>query len=346
MLSPIALRQTATGWSFASEAALEHFVWEHLQNLLGLTPLKSQYSSNGEICDILAVSQDKALTILELKNVEDRYLIQQLTRYYANLLAEKPFPTAIDYTQPVRLIGIAPTYHRHNLIDQEHSKLPIALLQFAVLQEQEVFNFRLQTAQQVLLSTYAIPYLPIALPAIANVPEPPDLLLMWLGGCTQAEQEGFLRVRSKLLACHPRIKEWVEQKSLHYGSGKSKLCAEILFHQKAQKPILFLWLPTPITYSLSLNRKLMLGRLRLWTEGETISHVGHVPEGWGKMRTKAEWEQLPPEKRPHMMESMSSRSRTPVEVESYFRCWDAAVKPDYWEALSGLAVKHWLERFG
>lgn len=91
MLSGTALCQTATGWHFASEAALEKFAWEHLQALLGLTPLKRQHNSNGEICDILAVSPDKALTIVELKNVEDRYLIQQLTRYYANLLAEKPF---------------------------------------------------------------------------------------------------------------------------------------------------------------------------------------------------------------------------------------------------------------
>lgn len=356
MLSGTALCQTATGWHFASEAALEKFAWEHLQALLGLTPLKRQHNSNGEICDILAVSPDKALTIVELKNVEDRYLIQQLTRYYANLLAEKPFQSAIDYTQPVRLIGIAPTYHRHNLIDQAHSKLLIELLQFAVIQEQEAFYLRLQTPQQVLVQTYAIPYQPMALPAIANVPEPPALLQTWLGGCTQAEQEGFLKVRGKILACHPRMKEVVEKKSMHYGAGKSKPCAEILLQQRSQKPILFLWLPTPGTHQNPVYRavdsnevigiqKPVIGRLRLWTNGQAISHLGHIAEGFGIMKLEAEWQELPAEKRPKVMRnSLSSRSHVPVAVESYFRCWDAAVKPDYWEALSALAVQHWLER--
>ena len=366
MLSGTALCQTATGWHFASEAALEKFAWEHLQALLGLTPLKRQHSSNGEICDILAVGPDKGLTIVELKNVEDRYLIQQLTRYYANLMVEQPFQTAIDYTQPVRLIGIAPTYHRHNLIDLEHSKLLIELLQFAVLQEQEAFYFRLQTPQQVLLSTCAIPYQSMAPSAIANVPEPPDLLLTWLGSCTKAEQEGFLKVRSKMLACHPRMKELVEKKAIHYGLGKSKTCAEILFQQSAQKPILFLRLPTPSTYNNPVYRaadsneiigiqKPVIGRLRLWTDGQTISHLGHVAEGFGTMKLEAEWQQMPAEKRPKFMRhGLSSRSHTPCHIEPYIRSSERVRQflghseevetRDVWERLADLAIEHWWQR--
>ena len=37
----------------------------------------------------------------------------------------------------------------------------------------------------------------------------------------------------------------------------------------------------------------IIGRLRIWTNGMTISHVGHIPDGFGKMKTLQEWEQVP-----------------------------------------------------
>jgi len=91
MLSGAALRKTGQGWKFSSEAALEDFVWATLKQLLGLAPLKRQYSVKGEVCDILAIDSNQKLVVIELKNAEDRYLVQQLTRYYDNLLEEKPF---------------------------------------------------------------------------------------------------------------------------------------------------------------------------------------------------------------------------------------------------------------
>lgn len=88
MLVGAALRKTGESWEFASEAALEDFIWQNLQQLLGFTPLQRQYAVKGEVCDILALDDQKQLVILELKNAEDRYVIQQLTRYYDNLLDE------------------------------------------------------------------------------------------------------------------------------------------------------------------------------------------------------------------------------------------------------------------
>ncbi|MGA9381830.1 MAG: hypothetical protein WBV73_23970, partial [Phormidium sp.] len=44
MLDLVSLRKTGTGWEFASEAALEDFIWLNLPELFGLTPLKRQYS--------------------------------------------------------------------------------------------------------------------------------------------------------------------------------------------------------------------------------------------------------------------------------------------------------------
>ncbi|NES65022.1 MAG: DUF91 domain-containing protein, partial [Okeania sp. SIO2D1] len=54
--------------------------------LLGLNVLDRQYIINNQRCDILAVDSHKKLVILELKNVEDRGIVQQLTRYYDALL--------------------------------------------------------------------------------------------------------------------------------------------------------------------------------------------------------------------------------------------------------------------
>jgi RecB family endonuclease NucS len=342
VISGIALHKTLSGWEFVSEAALEKFIWANLKQLFGVTPLKQQYICNGEICDILAVDNDKRLVILELKNVEDRYLIQQLTRYYANLLEEKPFPQEVDYSRSARLIAIAPSYHRHNLIDGEYSQLNFELLQFSIIRDEEGFHFLLQElGQDFNHKKHLIPYQPIETYVIEGVPEPPELLIKWLGGCTKEEQEGFLKVRSRVLACNRRMKEIVDKRSIQYGSGKTKLCAEICFQQKLQKPVLFLWLPTPNTYLWRDSKKPMVGRLRVWTNGQTISHVGHIPEGFGKMRTRLEWEQIPPEKRPHLMESLSSKSRTPVEVEGYLGSLE---KPDFWDSLSALAIEKWLDK--
>lgn len=355
MISGVALRKTSDGWKFASEAALENFIWGNLPQMFGVTPLKQQHIANGEICDILAVDGDRGLVVLELKNVEDRYLIQQLTRYYANLLVEKPFQAEVDYSRPVRLIAVAPTYHRHNLIDKTYNTLHFELLQFSVVREDEAFYLLLQAVEQESVERYLIPYQTIKTTTVENISEPPELLMRWLGGCTREEQEGFLKVRTKLLACSQRMKETVNRSSIQYGSGKTRPCAEILFQQKAQRPVLFLWLPTPSSYVFSRDREMpdgsiqvrnyLMGRLRIWTDGLTITHVGHIPEGFGKMKTELEWEQTPSEKRPSsLLTSPSSNSHIPWEVKAYLRYSEKQEKSNFWDVLSDLAIEKWLEK--
>ena len=138
------ISRTSEGWKFLSEAALEKFVCENLKMLFSADLLKQQYNCNGEISDILAVDRDKRLLIIELKNTEDRSIIQQLTRYHANLLEVKPFPQEIDYSLLIRLIGITPSYHRHNLIDRASSRLSFELLQFSIVDRNPSFDFQLE----------------------------------------------------------------------------------------------------------------------------------------------------------------------------------------------------------
>jgi RecB family endonuclease NucS len=124
------LRKTVDRWDFESELALENFVWVNLEELFGLTALVRQYCSKGEFCDILALDQQRRLVIIELKNSEDRYIVQQLTRYYDSIIKEQPFQSQVDYRQRISLIAITPSFHRHNLVDRIYSKLEFQFLNF------------------------------------------------------------------------------------------------------------------------------------------------------------------------------------------------------------------------
>ena len=115
---------------FRSETELENFVFIHLDRLLNLGPSSRQYRIGTEICDILAADARKRLTIIELKNAEDRYIVQQLTRYYHGLIERKPRLDGIDYKQPVKLIAIAPSFHIHNFVDKVYNKLEFEFFTF------------------------------------------------------------------------------------------------------------------------------------------------------------------------------------------------------------------------
>lgn len=70
------LKKVNEKWHFASESNLEDFVWSKLNSLFGLSPLKRQYTVYGDICDILALDGNSRLVVIELKNTEDRYIVQ------------------------------------------------------------------------------------------------------------------------------------------------------------------------------------------------------------------------------------------------------------------------------
>jgi Endonuclease NucS len=146
---------------FESELSLENFVWANLKDLFHLKPLERQYRLDTEIRDIIAVDFDGRLHILELKNEVDRYVIQQLTRYYDVLTAHRPFKESVDYSKPVKLIAIAPKFHRHNHIDLKYNILNIDLLQFEIkgeiskpelilknLETEEIFKASLPVPQE------------------------------------------------------------------------------------------------------------------------------------------------------------------------------------------------------
>ena len=158
MLGFANLRKTGTGWEFESEAALEDFAWDNLKQLLGLTPLKRQYWVKGQICDILATDENERLVVLELKNGEDRYIVQQLTRYYDALLEEKPFKEEIDYSKAISLVAITPSFHKDNLIDKKYHTLAFQFLDFKIVNLNEKFYLYLKDIDTEKVLQLEIPY--------------------------------------------------------------------------------------------------------------------------------------------------------------------------------------------
>jgi len=341
MLTGAALRKINEGWEFASEVALEDFIWDNLQQLLDFNPLKRQYYVSGEICDILAVSKTKQLAILELKNTEDRYIIQQLTRYYHNLIYEQPLSEQIDYRQPIKLIAIAPMFHRHNLIDRIYNTLEINLLQVNVLQINQNFQLQLKDIHSDKVCSIPILYQELNFtPTSQNIPEIPELFLNWIGACDALEQQAMIKLREKILSFDGRIKEEIEGRiTIRYSRGKTKPIAELCYHKIYRKPIIFLWLPIPV---MRLDNKQVIGRMRLWVNGETVTYIAHVPEGFGRMKSQSEWDLIPKEKRPKAMRySRSYKSHYPLPFPNFGSYKNV---PNTLESITDLALATWKNR--
>ncbi|MCU0544120.1 MAG: endonuclease NucS [Oscillatoriaceae cyanobacterium Prado104] len=245
MLSCAALRKTGTGWEFVSEEALEDFVEAHLENLLGLTIVKRQHTVSEQRCDIIAVDEDRSLTVLELKNSEDRYIVQQLTRYYHALLESKPFADRVNYDRPVRLIAIAPKFHRDNFTDRKYNQLILQFLEFAIVTEGKKLYFRLKDVDTGHISQIEITYQQTE--TTNNIPSPPREFRNLLKKFIDEEQQVVWKIREKILRFDTRMQEIICSKSIGYGKGKSKLCAQICIDRRAEegyiRPGLMLWLP-------------------------------------------------------------------------------------------------------
>ncbi len=276
MLSNAALRKTGTGWEFVSEEAVEDFVEAHLESLLGLTLIKRQYTVNEQRCDIIAVDENKSLTVLELKNGEDRYIVQQLTRYYHALLEHKPFAEQVNYDFPVRLVAIAPSFHRDSFTDRKYNHLLLQFLEFAIVPDGDNLYFYLKDVDTGHTSQVKITYQERE--STENIPSPPKALLKLLSKYDLIQQQEILKIRHKLLSFDKRMEEVVSAGSIKYGNGNSKnskFCAELCSDSKGNL-ILFLWLPLK-----GLTSK-TIGRARIWTDWNGNSLVeGYVSSGIG-----------------------------------------------------------------
>lgn len=248
-------------WVFNSEFDLEAFLWTTLEPLLNLKPLARQYAVEGQICDILATTPDRQLVVLELKNVEDRYVVPQLTRYYALLNQVQPFADQVDYQKPIRLIAIAPTFHAHNHIDRDYNRLDFEFYRFNVTGNDQNLRFQLgsldsaaETAVEVdprfrpfLQSVEEEPVLTISARVIGR---PPKSLRTQLEQMAPEQAELVSTLRLQILEFDDRMREVGRSSRTQYGLAKgekevykTKLCAELLPLMGGSLPELYLMLP-------------------------------------------------------------------------------------------------------
>ena len=306
-------------------------------------PIRRQYSVKGQVCDIVATKEDKSLVILELKNTEDRGIVQQLTRYYDAFQEEKPFQDTIVYDQPVSLIAIAPTFHRDNLVDIKYHKLFFDVFKFEVTEDSGKFYFHLACPDNRNLVKIEIPY---AIPKITDdIPSPPRALRNLLAKCTPDQKVGILETRKKILSFDPRIQEVVETSCIKYGRGKSKPCCELRFDRERNSPALFLWLPHASTW----QKRRFIARMRVWTDWQLVSDVGHVPKALGRMITKEEWRSgtarpLRKLTKGKFLGSATHKSPLAMPIQDYMRVIEESEPFDSLALLIDLATSQWLRR--
>lgn len=271
------LRKSDKGWMFAEERFLEDFIWDNLESSLDLIPLKRQFAIKGEYCDILAKTKNNQLVVLELKNCEDRYVIHQLTRYYHSLTLEKPFRDAIDYNLLIKLIAIAPDFHRHNFVDQHYNKLNFEFIRFSVLEKSEKFYLRFHLSdRQEINVTEPIPFIEPDSTATNSKSEiqvapPPKILVNFLDKLPLIKKRKTLRLREKMLASSHRIKEIKVSNGILYGRGKTKPCCHLRFYRMTDDNFLrcYLWLPIPQKF-LQSNRTSGIGRMSIHTDPDFL----------------------------------------------------------------------------
>lgn len=249
----IKLKRVGETWFCENEAVLEDLLWRNLSYFLIWFPLKDNSRLMDRFVTSYALGKDGQLAILELKNIQDRYVVNQLTRYYAALMEQQPFQEQIDYSKPVRLIAIAPSFHKDNLSDQKYSLLDIELVEFAISQADACLTFELkQDIRQALK-------LEITCSQESNgvdIPSPPRALLNLLNKCSEDEYQNALKIRERILKFDKRVKEITGSSSTCYGSGKTRLCTEFRFDKEREKLAIFLWLPHVTSTSIRAKKLL------------------------------------------------------------------------------------------
>ncbi|MEA5497907.1 endonuclease NucS domain-containing protein [Limnoraphis robusta] len=280
MQSFVTLRKTGLSWEFETEEALENFLFTHLDEILGWTVIKRQYIVNGQRCDLLATDKTGRLVVIELKNVEDRGIVQQLTRYYHALLEEKPFSDRIDYEQPVNLVAIAPSFHRDNLTDRKYHKLEFEFFQFSILQEDNKFYLILKDIDSDKTSPIQIFYEDAR---ESNLPCQPQRLRKFMTDFPPSKKETILRIREKILSFDSSIQEFSSVGSIKYGNGtakNSKYCAEFLL-DKRYSLVFFLWIP------FKGGESSRIGRARIWSDWNDQALIeGYIASGIGLQLNK------------------------------------------------------------
>jgi hypothetical protein len=293
------VQESANGkYRFESESVLEDFAWDNLNSLFNATPLRRQHHVNGNYCDILAVGKKDNLVIIELKNDEDRYVVQQITRYYHQLIQEKPYQDKVDYQQPIELLVVSPYFHSDNLTDRLYHKLKIDFVQFSLANIDGEIIFRANSLDREDVIESKVPrYLPKPkqTEAIIEIPPVPRTLNTALAKCKNINPDLILIAREKILRFDDRIQEAkLSPGDFLYGKGKTNPCAQItikketIFDKPEHQLHFGLWLPVALSSPSKLNSRVTrvvvsgIGRI----DDNKLLECDLFQRGWGRTQKK------------------------------------------------------------
>lgn len=250
---------TANTLRFQSEEDLEIYIENHFDELFpDLELLQRQFRLKTNRYDLLCRhKQTRQAVILELKNEEDRSIIWQLVRYRKLIITERPFSDQIDYSLPVKLVAIAPSFHEDSLTDKEACKFEsnIKLLTFSFTVSERILHLS--------GSKHFIPYSIAglaeelsseAVPKWSEMRETVPNLAALTYNISDKNRDDFWNLR-KLFLAQPKVKEIVNSlgtRAFYATSDRkgSKNLAEICISDKQIS--LFLYLPSKHS-SMSFN---------------------------------------------------------------------------------------------
>jgi hypothetical protein len=250
---------TANNLRFQSEEDLEIYIENHFDELFpDLELLQRQFRLHTQRYDLLCRhKQTYQAVLLELKNEDDRSIIWQLVRYRHLILSKRPFPEQIDYSRPIELIAIAPSFHEDSLIDKAACKFEenIKLLTFSFTVEGKVLHLAGRG--------HSIPYsiaglsdesISESVPKWSQMRETVPNLATLTYNISDKNRDDFWNLR-KLFLAQPKVKEIVNSlgtRVFYTTSNRqgSKNLAEICISGK--QIAFFLYLPSKHT-SMSFN---------------------------------------------------------------------------------------------
>jgi hypothetical protein len=231
-----------------------------------------------------------------LKNVEDRYVCSQLTRYFEYIQRHQPFSERVDYEKPIRLIAIAPSFHEHNFIDRQYSTLNFEFWTFRICSENDEKKFECKSLESD--DNFCL-YIPRNFDRVVLrieeqdlniepdrvISRPPKSFRLLIENLELERQEYLLNLRRRLLEFDDRMLEVGFTKRTQYGLRKGnkdifkgKVCAELVPCSVFSIPRLYLMLPYP---KGALRRPEQFFR-GVYQKGYTSIRVPLFEEEWNK----------------------------------------------------------------
>ncbi|WP_414512187.1 hypothetical protein [Nostoc sp. PCC 9305] len=242
---------------FQSEQYLEDYIEAYFDTIFPeLVLIKRQHSLKMQRCDLLCCSKlHKQAVIIELKNEEDRGLVSQLMRYRKIISQNQSFAELIDYSLPIKLIAIAPTFHEDNYTDKEASKFEndISFWKFHVEYDTTGTKFQLEgKSYDVLYPVFGLPR-SLQNEVIQNTVLP-AFTHNFKSNLPVDTHQNF-RIIRELFMAQPKMKEMVSPtyRKILYGTGEGENHKKLAEITNTSKGIwLFLWLPTRVKTKIKI----------------------------------------------------------------------------------------------